>query len=155
MTVAFLGSVTLSEAQTAWSEAARLAPAVGRPVQGGFVRVEPLGNPRRPSALSALVGEGARQLTELIEALRTPLLSAAGLPPETRVPLPHVTLARVQRRASNSERREALRWAEALDVAALRFRVSELALYTWAEDRRERLFRVVERLSLGAKRSAQ
>jgi hypothetical protein len=42
-----------------------------------------------------------------------------------------------------------LRWAEALDISALRFCVSELALYTWAEDRRQRLFRVVERLPLG------
>lgn len=149
MTVAFLGAVEPSEARAAWAEATRLAPAVGRPLEGGFVRVEPLGNPRRPSALSALVGDGAEPLSELIQALQAPLLAAAGAPPETRVPLPHVTLARVQRRASPSERREALRWAEALDISALRFSISELALYTWAEDRRERLFRVVERLPLG------
>ena len=149
MTVAFLGAVAQAEARAAWQEAARLAPSVTSPVQGGFVRVEALGNPRRPSALAALVGEGAAPLAEMIRALQAPLLAAAGSPPETRSPLPHVTLARVRRRASQSERREALHWAEKLDVSALRFAVRELALYTWAEDRRERLFQVVESLRLG------
>lgn len=150
MTVAFLGSVEERQAGSAWAEAARLAASLGRQVKGDFVRVQPLGNPRRPSALAALIGLGAEPLAELMQALQGPALAAAELPPETRGPLPHVTLGRIARRASRPERREALRWAEALDLSALRFSVSRLALYTWAEDRRQRLFRIVQSLQLAA-----
>ena len=58
-------------------------------------------------------------------------------------PLPHVTLARIQRKASGAQREEALRWAAALDVAGAPLRVDRLALYTWAADRKARLFRLV------------
>ena len=77
--------------------------------------VKALGNPRKPSALSALVGEGQEPLSEMIAEARAPLLAAADAPPDDRPPLPHMTIARIQRRAKGAERREALRWAEGLD----------------------------------------
>ena len=107
-----------------------------------------LGSPRRPSALSALVAEGRSELASVIGQLRGPLLLAAGAPPDTREPLPHVTLARIQRKASSSERRAAMAWASAIDLSSVSFRMDALGLYTWAEDRTARLFTIVERLSL-------
>jgi 2'-5' RNA ligase len=121
-----------------------------RPVSGSFTGVEPLGNPRKPSALCAIVDLGRVEISEMITDARGPVLAAAGAPEDRRPPLPHMTLARVQRRASASERREALRWARGIDLRGLTFTVSEVALYTWAEDRQERLFKTVERRELVA-----
>lgn len=107
-----------------------------------------LGSPRRPSALSALVAEGRSELASAIGQLRGPLLLAAGAPPDTREPLPHVTLARIQRKASSSERRAAVAWASELDLSSVSFCIDALGLYTWAQDRAERLFTIKERLKL-------
>ena len=59
-----------------------------------------------------------------------------------------MTLARIQRRAKGSERREALQWAESLDVGDATFSVRSVALYTWSTDRPKRLFQIVERYEL-------
>lgn len=140
-TLAFLGRVGESMALRAWSRATELldAPAV----HGTFANVEPLGNPRKPSALSAIVGEGRVPFCAMIDHARGSILDAAGAPPDDRPPLPHMTIARIQRRASSAERRKALEWAASLDVGAASFIASSVALYAWAEDRRERLFRIV------------
>jgi len=61
-----------------------------------------------------------------------------------------MTLARIQRRANRAERREALRWAREIDLRGVTFRVRSIALYTWADDRQERLFRIVEEQILGS-----
>ncbi len=141
VTLGFLGSVQEAEARAAWSiveEAAGL-----RRVEGTFSRVKPLGHPRKPSALSALVDRGVDALTDMTLALRAPLLEAAGAPPDDRAPLPHMTIARIQRRAQSAERRDALHWAEQIGLEGVTFVAGSLALYTWASDRQERLFRIV------------
>jgi hypothetical protein len=53
-------------------------------------------------------------------------------------------LARIQRRANAAERRAALRWAQAIDLHGVTFTALSVALYTWADDRQERLFQIVE-----------
>jgi 2'-5' RNA ligase len=146
VTLGFLGSVQEAEALDAWALVDG-APGL-RPVDGTFDRVKPLGHPRKPSALSALVDDGADALAEMTLALRAPLLDAAGAPPDERAPLPHMTIARIQRRAQSAERREALRWAEEIDLSGVTFTVASLALYTWAADRQERLFRIVAEQTL-------
>lgn len=147
-TVSFFGSVPEADAQRAWSLVPDLVSAEA--VAGSFVEVKPLGNPRKPSALSAMIGHGRKPLSEIIEGARAPLLEAAGAPADDRPILPHMTLARIQRRASSAERRVALRWAQSLEVAEASFVVSSVALYTWAEDRRERLFQIVAKHALGS-----
>ena len=61
-----------------------------------------------------------------------------------------MTLARIQRRAKGADRREAIRWAESLDVGRASFHVASVALYTWSTDREERLFQIVERHDLSS-----
>jgi 2'-5' RNA ligase len=117
-------------------------------VTGSFEGVKPLGHPRKPSALAAIVDEGREAMTEMIVEARGPLLAAADAPPDDREPLPHMTLARVQRRARSVERREALRWAEGIDLRGISFTAASVALYTWANEREERLFRIVEQYAL-------
>jgi 2'-5' RNA ligase len=146
VTLSFFGSVQESEAAKAW-ELVGSFPSF-RSVTGTFEEVKPLGNPRKPSALSAMVGEGAESLSEMIAEARAPLLAAAAARPDDRPPLPHMTLARIQRRAKKTERRAAVRWAEGVDVGGASFAVRSVALYTWSADRQERLFRIIERHDL-------
>ncbi len=146
LTVAFLGTVGEEAAMRAW--AAR-GPATGPAIGATLAGVVPMGSPRRFSALAAELGEGQREACDLIDALRAPMLEAAGSRPDTRPPRPHVTVARLRRRASPAERREAVAWASGLDLPGGSIELAELALFTWAEDRREVLFRVVESQHLG------
>ena len=143
VTLGFLGAVQESDARKAWDRIGDFASFRG--VKGSFSGVEPLGHPRKPSALAAMVDEGRDALSEMIAQARDPLLRAAGAPEDNRPPLPHMTLARIQRRASAAERREALRWAQALDLRGVVFTAAAVALYTWANDRHERLFQIIER----------
>jgi 2'-5' RNA ligase len=146
VTLGFLGSVQEVEARRAWMQIESFRSF--RPVTGSFERVEALGHPKMPSALAALVDEGREAMTEMIAEARGPLLQAADAPPDDRAPLPHMTLARIQRRARSLERREALRWADTIDLRQSRFAAASVALYTWAADRQERLFRMVEQHAL-------
>jgi 2'-5' RNA ligase len=148
VTLGFLGSVPEVEAHKAWTLIDTF-PSF-RAVTGSFARVMPLGNPRKPSALSAVVEEGRDALSEMIAQARGPILAAAGAPEDTRPPLPHMTLARIQRRASAAERREALRWAKGIHMAGVSFTVSSVALYTWSDDRQERLFQIVAQRELAS-----
>lgn len=143
ITLGFLGSVQASEAKKAWARIGDFGSF--RKVSGTFAGVEPLGHPRRPSALSAMVDVGRDALSEMIVEAKEPLLRAAGAPEDSRPPLPHMTLGRIQRRAKAAERREALRWARAIDLSGVTFNAPSIALYTWADDRQERLFKIVER----------
>jgi len=148
ITLGFLGSVEESAALAAWDRIGAFASFRG--VTGSFTRVEPLGHPERPSALCAMVGVGREPLVDMIAEARAPLLDAAGAPEDARPPLPHMTVARIQRRAKAEERRQALRWAHTIDLSGVAFRAASVALYTWADDRQERLFRIVEEQVFGS-----
>jgi len=148
VTLGFLGSVQESDARRAWDRIGEF-PSFGT-VAGSFSGVEPLGHPSKPSALCAMVDDGRGPLAGMITEARQTLLSAAGAPEDTRPPLPHMTLARIQRRAKAAERRQALRWADTIDLRAVTFTAPSVALYTWADDRQERLFQIVERHVFGS-----
>ena len=152
VTLGFLGSVEESDAQP------RLGPDRRLP----FVS-EGDGVVQAASSLSAIPESlrrsarwstsGGEPLTEMIAEARETLLSAAGAPEDTRPPLPHMTLARIQRRANAAERRQALRWAHTIDLRAVTFTAPSVALYTWAgqspraplPDRRASRLRVLNR----------
>jgi 2'-5' RNA ligase len=121
VTLGFLGSVQESDARRAWD------------------RIGEFPSFRTVTGLAGMITE-ARQT----------LLSAAGAPEDNRPPLPHMTLARIQRRAKAAERRQALRWADTIDLRDVTFTAPSVALYTWADDRQERLFQIVERHVFGS-----
>ena len=145
MTVAFLGGVAESAARAAFA-LARQWPS--GPLNITLGDVVPMGPTSRFSALSARVVHGDIELTRGIEACRDMMRQAAGLQPERRTAIPHMTIARPQRRASADEREAALNWARSLDLANVAVRLDDIALYTWAETRETQLFRIVERQSL-------
>jgi len=173
ITVAFFGAVDPHAARRAFAIAASLCPPSTHARLGP---VRAFGSKRNPSALSAVVEEMAEEKVEetaepaaprlqpamgaeddgrgsvsaVITRLRDPLLEAAGARPDRRPPRPHVTLARISRRAGPAQRRAALDWAASLDLRAPVLSLDRLALYTWARDRHRSLFQIVEELDLGA-----
>ncbi|HEU5072707.1 MAG TPA: hypothetical protein VFU02_01005, partial [Polyangiaceae bacterium] len=68
---------------------------------------------------------------------------------ERRAPKPHVTLARPRRKANAREREAGLSWAKQLDLSKVHATLDRVALYTWSEARRERLFQIVAERRLG------
>jgi 2'-5' RNA ligase len=91
-----------------------------------------------PSDLHITVEEVERAMA----SSRGAAYAAAGVTPDARPPKAHITVARPQRRATPAQRREALRWAEALAPEA-RLRLASPALYSWSLDRSQTLFRIV------------
>jgi 2'-5' RNA ligase len=147
LTVAFLGGVSEESAGRAWALAALWRQG---PVRATLGEVVGMGPPRRFSALSALIEDGCGEIEAGLRACRDSMLAAAGVPPERRPVHAHVTLARPRRDARPEERSAALAWAMRLPLRSTPIAIAELALYTWAEDRRERQFRVVARCPLAS-----
>lgn len=145
LTVAFLGPVGEAAALAAYREHRSWGQGAIAATLGGM---KAMGPPRRYSALSVLLAEGRDSVEAGMAQCGSVMRLAAGLQPERRPPLAHVTLARPQRRASDAQRAAALAWAESLPVAGRRIQLTEIALYTWNDDRKERLFRIVERTEL-------
>jgi 2'-5' RNA ligase len=101
------------------------------------------GSARAYTALSALLETGRAEASACLTALRDPLLIAAAGMREQREAKPHVSIARPRGRATDADRQAGLAWAKALDLRSVHARLDRIALYTWSEQRRDRLFRIV------------
>jgi 2'-5' RNA ligase len=139
-TIAFLGPCDEGTALAAFDA---LPEELGPATTVTLGDVVPMGRRDAYSALAALVGDGRGPLEARMTGWRGALLEAAGLPAERRPMKAHVTLARPTRRASDSERRAGLAWASAVDVHGVHIELRRMRLYTWSDERAERLFRVV------------
>lgn len=145
-TIAFLGGVSESAARHAW---ATLPAAPGGPYEATWGPIVPMGPPRRYSALAAELDTPTGELRAQMALLQPKLLGAAGARPARHPPRPHVTLARPQRRASDAQRARGLAWVAGLKLPVPTVRLDRVALYTWSDNRKERLFRMVEVRELG------
>lgn len=145
LTVAFLGGVEEAAARRAWELHARWTQGGLRATLGEVIGMGP---PQHFSALSALLEDGRAAVEDGMRACRDAMLAAAGAAPELRPIKAHVTLARPTRSARAQERGAALAWALQLPVRGVAVTLSEMALYTRAEDQRDRQFRIVERRAL-------
>jgi RNA 2',3'-cyclic 3'-phosphodiesterase len=145
LTLAFLGGVGEAGAERALAALDQgLARAPLAALEISLGEVVPMGGSRRHySALSALLASGRAEATAALAALRDPLTEAAGGRRDTRPSKPHVTLARPMGRAGAEGRTDGLAWAASLDLGGVTARLDRIALYTWSESRRERLFRIV------------
>lgn len=144
LTLSFLGGCSEQAANRALqaldAALAELAPSA---IEVSLGKVVPMGSGSRYSALAALLERGRAATEACIAALRDPISLAALGRVEQRPPKPHVTLARPGRQASAERRRQGLAWADSLDLRAVAGRLDRIGLYTWSDDRRERLFRIV------------
>lgn len=145
LTVAFLGPCGHERAQRAWAALRWPLP----PLEATLGEVVAMGPAGRYSALAALLVEGREALERAIALVREPICAAARVAADPRPVAAHVTLARPRRRATPEARRQGLRWAAALRLHDVRIRIDRVSLYTWAQDRTERLFRRVETTLLG------
>ena len=150
ITVAFLGGVDATAAENAW---AMVLPDTAPAITVTLAGLAALGNQRRPTALSVLLGDGRSETAALISRLAPPMCRAAGVAESRYAVKPHVTVARPARNATAAERARAVAWAtEAPEVGAT-VTLDRIALYTWSEDRQTRKFRMVRHQSLaGASR---
>ncbi|MEM9693026.1 MAG: RNA 2',3'-cyclic phosphodiesterase [Myxococcota bacterium] len=132
LTIAFLGAVSEEGARAAWEASTDLAFET---VDARLERLEPMGQPRRPTVLAvAVASAGAHRF---IAAHRDTLLDKAGARPDRRAPRPHVTVARFRRRADDASRNEVIDAAAAHPPLDTEMTLSHLALYTWADARLE------------------
>jgi len=150
LTLSFLGGCTEAAALLALAALdVALATSTFPCISVALGEVVPMGPRGRYSALSALLSQGREQTERCIASLRDVVSEAALGKRERRAPKAHVTLARPGRQATPARREEGLAWAAAQDLSAITAELRRIALYTWHEDRRERLFRIVAERPLG------
>jgi RNA 2',3'-cyclic 3'-phosphodiesterase len=150
LTLVFLGGcgeAVAERAFQAFDELLSNAPRGAIPVSLG--EVVPMGGSRRDyTALSALLARGRAETVAFTLALRDGITDAAGLRRQARPPKPHVTLGRPKRSGKEEHRQAGLGWAAGLELGGVERTLDRVALYTWAEPRRERLFRIVAERSV-------
>ncbi len=146
MTVAFLGAMDPSRQAAVTAAMDRVSAEPFAIVLGELLA---LPSPKRLSALSFSVAEGEPAAKALIGQWRGDLIAAAGARPDPRPPLAHITVARPIRKYGPRGQRAGLDWARAVAPPKQRLVVDRLALYTWADDRRARQFKVVHERPLG------
>lgn len=145
LTLAFLGPCGEAAALAAWGAVAPLRQGAITATAGGW---RAMGPAAAPSAYALGLDRGAPELAGLLARWGPPALAAAGRPAERRAPLPHVTLLRPRRRDGQRLREPMARWMAAAPLPSDPVIFSEIALYTWNPDRRERLFRIQARRPL-------
>ena len=154
LTLAFLGgcgeeaaerALAVLDRELARAPVSRLAVSLGEVVPMG-------GSQRLYTALSALLEEGRAEASRCLGELGGLLCETALGRRPSRAPKPHVTLARPRRRAGDTERAAGLAWASSVRLGGVRQELDRVALYTWAEVRKERLFRIVAERPLASPR---
>lgn len=150
LTLAFLGRCGEQAAARALAALDGLLPILRQPpIPISLGTVTPMGSQNRYTALSALLDRGRPETTACLAVARDTLTEAALGRRERRAPKPHVTLARPRRKANARDREAGLTWAKQLDLSGVHATLDRVALYTWDERRRERLFRIVAERRLG------
>lgn len=151
MTLAFLGTCgeeAALRALAALDERLKVSPIEVMNVSLG--EIVPMGGSRRKySALSATLDHGREEAAACLMAYRDILTETATGRIEKQTAKPHVTIARPRQRATDDQRAAGLEWAARIDLRSVQARLDRVALYTWNENRQERLFRILaERLSV-------
>jgi 2'-5' RNA ligase len=108
-------------------------------------RLVALPNARHFSAVSCAIADGGAELAALMAAHRDRLALAAGARPESRPPLPHLTIARPVRNAPRWQLRDILRWIHSFPAGGSTLcSLGPVSLYRWAPDRSQRQFCILQ-----------
>ena len=140
VTLAFLGPCGEPRARAAWDLARVIRWQAGDFTPGAL---SPFGPRRSPTTWALEPRPESSWLKALLGAHAGPLAAAAGGVPDAhaRSPRPHVSVARTGRRADPAA---LAAWAARQPLPDGSARLDALALWTWSDDRRVRLFQVVE-----------
>lgn len=144
LTIAFLGRVGHDRALLGWE---RFRWPLG-PTKVSLGDVVGLGDPRKPSALSALLVLGREEVEGAMGDSRGAAIDGAGADPDERPPKAHVTLARPSRSAGSHERGRAVAWAKAIDLRGAEITLDRVALYASGSGPGGRRYRKVETTTL-------
>lgn len=151
LTIAFLGACGEERAQQAWDALASLRCG---PIQARPASWRAMGPRRRPSAYALTLSEGEPEVADLMRRWGRRACRCAGLSPDDREPLPHITVARAPRRLAEVLRAPMRQWMECTPIPGDSFPLERIALYGWNPDRSERLFRIVNHRRLDAPESS-
>jgi RNA 2',3'-cyclic 3'-phosphodiesterase len=144
LTLAFLGGCGEAGAERALAVLDELLPQSQQPpIAVSLGHIAAMGPKGRYSALSALLERGRAETEAFMAQFCDPLLLAATGRRERRKPKAHVTLARPRHRATDAQREAGRAWAERVELGAVEAVLDRIVLYTWSENRAERLFRRV------------
>jgi len=141
VTLTFFGRLTEEKIREICERLAASSPqsitaTIGKPLL--------LPSSRRFSALSFSVESEA--LRNAIAEQRDEWMVLAGLPPESRDPLPHLTFARPDRRGSSAQLRAIRKWMEELcPPRGFAVTFEGPVLFTWSDDRTQGQFKIVAR----------
>ena len=149
VTLAFLGRCGEQPARRAFDVATTAAAQMPARIRVDGTRWQLLGSARAPSAVSLLVRAQDNLLDTLIHGHRGSLCAAAAVTPDQRPPKPHVTVARLSRKLPRADRERLAGTLSGTGVAALSLTLDQLSLFTWTEQRDQRLFRRVASVPLG------
>ncbi|HRR07086.1 MAG TPA: hypothetical protein PLO56_00175 [Rhodothermales bacterium] len=141
LTVAFLGNCGHKAALHAWEKLVQEVYFMPFPLMPGAL--VPFGSPKNPSAYSIVPTIGKEMATKLIARYRDPFLQEVSAKPDLRPPQPHITIVRPSRNSTTEEQKQHLFWANNLHFPESTSVIHTLALYTWADDRRVKQFKIV------------
>lgn len=152
LTLMFLGACGENAARAALAATRdALGPTSCSPFEVTLGDVVPMGPKKQYTALSVLLDQGRAQITEFLSRYRDVAADAANIRRDKRAPLPHITIGRPQRRATDVDRDAGLTWAATLSLPKDTHVLDRLALYTWSDERRSALFRVVDSFPLASR----
>jgi 2'-5' RNA ligase len=101
--------------------------------------------PRRFSALAFTLGVGRTEIEKQIAKWRDRICREAGAKLDTRAPVPHITIARPDRRIGSDDRDAALEWLEHLPSQShVRIRLETPRVYAWTEPGSSARYRILD-----------
>ena len=136
ITLAFLGPLEPQQVIRVLEEVSRIQMV---PFQARFGCMCMLPSPGRCSALSLKFLEGREKLEEFMQNWGKKIVEAVGKEPDSRPPLPHMTLARPRRWTAEIKEKTIL-WMNELVMPQELVDIGSPVLFTRSEDRRRRLF---------------
>lgn len=146
ITVAFLGRLS-EEARESVCEAIKQLSFT--PVEIALGGLMQLPSPRRFSALSFYLERGRREIEEFM-AQNAPLIyKAAGVEPDRRKPLAHLTIARPLRKNSAKVQAGIVKAIPLIVAKPVLITIDSLALYGWDEERKARQFKIDTEVKFG------
>lgn len=114
-----------------------------REIDASGGRLIPLPQPRRFSALALTLDKGRIDTTGQIARWRDRLCRESGAKIESGDPLPHLTIARPEKKIGSDGRGRALDWAESLKPTGFEFRLTQPRIFVRSNELEDRQFRLL------------
>lgn len=115
-------------------------------IDAGTDELIALPQPRRFSAIAFTLRTGLVDANAQIAKWRARICREAGAPIDTRAKLPHLTIARPDRRIGADDRQAVLDWLDEINASPRRAacRLERPRLYTWTDRMSERRYRLLD-----------